>query len=201
MSLWKILFDWNELVSQGTDVAAYAVLALVGSSLFILKLALTLLGGDADADADFDTDLSHAGSSDSAFTFFSLLSILAFFMGAGWMGLAARLNWGLGGLSSSFASAGFGVAMMSFASVLSWGTRRLDKQIEYDVQTAVGRIARVYLTIPARGEGKGQVEVSVSGRRKILQAISTGPGIEAFRDVRVVEARDDEVLVVEPADS
>ena len=75
-----------------------------------------------------------------------------------------------------------------------------DREIDYDVETAVGRTARVYLKIPAKGEGHGEVQVTVSGRQKILRAISNGPQLEAFTDVRIVEARGDETMVVEPAD-
>lgn len=56
----------------------------------------------------------------------------------------------------------------------------------------------MYLTIPAKGQGQGQVEVTVSGRRKIIRAISSGAEIPAFADVTVVAAQDDESLVVEP---
>ena len=56
----------------------------------------------------------------------------------------------------------------------------------------------VYLTIPQRGKGHGQVEVSVSGRKKILRALSVKDEIAAFADVKVLEVRDDQTLVVEP---
>ena len=72
------------------------------------------------------------------------------------------------------------------------------RHIDYDVATAVGHTCRVYLTIPEKGQGHGQVEASVSGRKKIITAISTGPKIAAFADVNVVEARDDGTLIVEP---
>ena len=85
------------------------------------------------------------------------------------------------------------------ASGLSYWARRLDQSIEYDIRTAVGRTGRVYLTIPEKGHGHGQVEVSVSGRRKIVRAVSAGPRLEAFTDVRIVDARDDETLVAGPA--
>ena len=138
----------------------------------------------------FDTDAS--------FSFLSVLSILAFFMGAGWMGLACRLDWNLGRLLSSLIAAGFGFTMMLGASALSYWARRLDQTIEYDLRTAVGRTGRVYLTIPEKGQGHGQVEVSASGRKKVVRAVSTGPRFEAFTDVKIVDTRDDETLVAGP---
>ena len=135
---------------------------------------------------------------DASFTLFSLLSVLAFVMGTGWMGLAARVDWGLGRAPSFLIALGSGFSMMLFASGLMFMTRKLNRNVAYDVGTAVGRTGRVYLTIPTQGKGHGQVEVVVSGRKKILRAQSSGPQIAAFADVKVLEARDDETLIVEP---
>jgi hypothetical protein len=188
--MWDLLLDWPAVVSLGYDAAVYLVMALVGTLLFLIRLAFTYFGdggSDFDLDADFDSDAS--------FSFLSVLSILAFFMGAGWMGLACRLDWDLGRLASSLIAAGFGFTMMLAASGLSHLAKRLNLTIEYDLRTAVGRTARVYLTIPEKGQGHGQVEVSVSGRKKIVPAISDGPRFEAFSDVRIIDVRDDETLV------
>ena len=192
---FELLFDWKKLASYGTDVTIYFMMGLVGTALFVIRLAVSLFTG---ADADFDVADDVDGHGGDSFTFFSLLSILAFFMGAGWMGIACRVDWALGGLLSAFIAAAFGFGMMGLASGLMHLTRRLNQNIRYDVQTAVGRTARVYLTIPKRGEGRGQVQVTVSGRRKVMSAISTGAPINAFTDVLVVETLDDETLVVEP---
>jgi len=56
------------------------------------------------------------------------------------------------------------------------------------------------MTIPKQGAGRGQVEVDVSGRRKTLEAISTGEKLDQFSSVTVVEVRDDQTLVVESTD-
>lgn len=193
--MWDLIFSWPALVALGYDAVVYVVMAFVGTALFLIRLGFAYFGGDGgdlDVDADVDGD---------AFSFLSVLSILGFFMGAGWMGLACRLDWGLGRLTSSLIAAGFGFAMMMAASAMSYYARRLDQTIEYDVKTAVGRTARVYLTIPEKGQGHGQVEVTVSGRKKIIRAVSNGPRLEAFSDVTIVAARDDETLVAGPADA
>lgn len=193
--MWKLLFDWKELADLGTDLVAYSAIALIGTLFFLIRLLMAVLGFDADTDAD--GDLSGAGS-DASFTLFSLLSILAFFMGAGWMGLAARLEWDLPRATSFFLAMGFGGAMMGTASGLMFGLRKMHHESEFDLETAVGRTARAYVNIPAKGKGVGQVEVDVSGRKKIVTAISSGEKIASFSSVRVLEVRDDDVLVVEP---
>jgi len=88
--------------------------------------------------------------------------------------------------------------MMLAASGMSYGARKLNREVEYDLRTAVGRIGRVYLPVPAKGDGHGQVEISVSGRKKIVRAVSAGPRLEAFTDVKIVDARDNDTLIAEP---
>ena len=172
-------------------------MALVGTTFFTLRLLLALFFG---GDTDFDTGDGFDASSDASFHVFSLLSILAFFMGAGWMGLTCRVDWDMGSLASAAASAAFGFGMMLLASGLMLATRKLNRTIEYDLSTAVGKTGRVYMTIPKHGDGRGQVEVDVSGRRKVLEAVTQGARINEFASVRVVEIRDDQTLVVEPLD-
>ncbi|UCE01402.1 MAG: hypothetical protein JSW67_08870 [Candidatus Latescibacterota bacterium] len=189
-----LLLDWKRLVALGTDVTIYFMMGLLATLLFMIRLAISLFAG-TDADFDVDADIGDAGS---GFTFFSTLSILAFFMGAGWMGVACRVDWQLSGLPSAAIASGFGFGMMLLASGLMYLTRRLNRTVRYDPSTAVGRTGRVYMAIPEKGMGRGQVEVSVSGRRKIMAAVSNGASIDAFTDVMVIDAQDDETLVVEP---
>ena len=191
--MWDVIFDWPALLVLGYDAMVYVVMAFAGTLLFLIRLGFASFGGDG---SDFDLDVDF--DSDASFSFVSVLSILGFFMGAGWMGLACRLDWGLNRLSASLIAAGFGFAMMLAASALSFGARRLDQTNEYDMRSAVGCIATVYLPIPEKGQGTGQVQVSVSGRKKVVRAVSAGPRFEAFTEVQIVEARDDATLVAGP---
>lgn len=194
-----LFLDWEAAFAYGTDVVVYLVMAIVGTTFFVLRLLFALFfGGDGDLDTGIDVDVDV--STDASFGFFSLLSILAFFMGAGWMGLTCRVDWEMGSLASAAAAAGFGFGMMALASGLMFGARKLNQTVDYDLQTAVGRTARVYMSIPEKGGGTGRVEVDVSGRRKVLEAISTGERFGEFSSVRVVSVRDDGTLVVEAAD-
>jgi hypothetical protein len=193
----EVLFDWSELVKLGGDAVTYSAMAAIGTILFLLRLIAGLFGGDG---GDFDTDGSFDAGTDASFTMFSLLSVMAFIMGTGWMGLACRIDWGLGRAPSAFMAVGFGVFMMALASGLMFLTRKLNRNIEVEPKSAIGHTGRAYITIPAKGKGKGQVEVSVSGRLKVVDAVSASDEIKAFRDVTVTDARDDGTLVVEPLD-
>jgi hypothetical protein len=194
--MWDVLLNWSELVKLGGDAVTYFLMAAVGTILFLIRLAVALFGGDT---GDFDLDPgTEAGGSDASFTLFSLLSVMAFIMGTGWMGLAARIDWQLSRPVAAFLSVSFGTVMMLLASGMMYLTRKLNREVTYDVHTAVGRTARVYMTIPAKDQGHGQVQVSVSGRLMTLDAVSRGPELAAFADVKVIDARDDQTLVVEP---
>ncbi|MEM9882634.1 MAG: hypothetical protein AAF800_06935 [Planctomycetota bacterium] len=194
MQFLQLLLDWQDLrVQVGVDAVIYAALALAGTALFLLRLGISLIFGGGGGDFDVE-DLDHGGG----FPLISLLSLTAFFMGAGWMGLIARVDWEMSPTPAAFASGGFGFALMLLSASLMFGARKLTQDVTYDVRTAVGRTGQCYMSIPARGEGAGQVRVSVSGRSMIVPAVSEGPAVDAFADVTVVDARDDETLVVRP---
>lgn len=188
-----IFWNWSDLVQLGGDGVTYALMAAVGTLLFLIRLVVAMFAGEA---GDFDVDVE--SGTDASFTLFSLLSVTAFIMGTGWMGLACRFDWDLSRPLSVVIAVGFGVVMMFTASGLMFMTRKLNRTITYDPATAVGKSARVYMKIPAKGKGLGKVQVSVSGRLKTMDAVSAGPMLDAFTDVTVVEVRDDDILIVGP---
>lgn len=189
----KLIFDWYGLLDLGIDATIYFVMAIAGTLFFLMKLGLSFFGGDIDydIDTDFDTD---AGS----YSIFSLLSIIAFMMGAGWMGLIARAAWEVDPLPSGFMAAGFGLMMMFLSATMMWGLAKLNAEPRPNLQTAVGKTAKVYMPIPPKGAGEGQIQVTVSGSLRNITAASVGDAAEAWATVRVVEVRDDGVLMVEP---
>lgn len=186
-----IFLNWSELAQLGGDAVTYSLMAAVGTLLFLIRLTMAMFGGDT---GDFDMDVEPG--SDASFTLFSLLSVMAFIMGTGWMGLACRFDFGLSRPMSVVISVGFGVVMMCLASGMMFMTRKLNRNITYDPETAVGKRARVYMRIPPRGEGHGKVQVSVSGRLMTMDAVSAGPELKAFSDVTVINVRNDQSLVV-----
>jgi hypothetical protein len=200
------------------DSNVYLILAGIGTILFLAKFVLLLLGaGGHDSGMDAlhaggdvtihvgDTGMGHAdvhsdqhSDSTASFQLLSIQSVLGFFMGLGWMGLAMIEQWHYARWPAMAAAFGFGLAMMLLTAVLSFYMRRLDKDPHYDVHSCVGSLGRVYLTIPEKGKGMGQVEVNCSGRRMIIQATSTGPTLAAFTSVKVLAVDDLSHLIVEP---
>lgn len=188
------MFDVEQYLTVGVDAAVYFVLAVGGTAIYVLKLALGFLGG---AEVGFEADDIDAGmDSTAAFSLFSVLSVLAFFMGAGWMGLACRLTWGMGAALSAAAATGFGTALLLATAWMMHGVRKMTHMPRYELKSAIGRTGRVYLTIPPKGQGQGQIEITVSGRRKIMAAVSSGDAIPAFESATIVGIKQGEVLVV-----
>jgi membrane protein implicated in regulation of membrane protease activity len=194
-----ILADWSA-------TAVYWYIAIGATALFVVKMLMTLVGGAFDADADFDADALDVDldgadvdhGSTSAFAFFSVQSILAFLMGFGWMALTAEDSWQLGPVMTFVSGGVFGILLMFLNVYLMFMIRKLNARGNVDLNSCVGRTGRVYLRIPARGDGAGQVEVEVSGRRKVVRALSTGPAIDSFTEVRVVDVKDNREIIVQP---
>lgn len=169
----------------------YTVMALLGTVLYLIKMVLLLVSGDFDADSDL-TEVDGAGDLDGGATFslISIQSILAFFMGAGWIGLACQQEWGMESLPSLLAASGFGFLMMLLSSFLTFKIKSLNSETKVDIREAKDKTGRAYTSIPPKGEGIGQVEITVGGKQQILQAMSTGEKIESFTAVKVIEVDD-----------
>ena len=68
----ELLTDWLSLASVGADAVTYAAMALLGTTLFILRLVVAMFGdilGEFGLEIEADTD--------NSFTLFSLLSVMA----------------------------------------------------------------------------------------------------------------------------
>ena len=190
---------FEEALSKFSDVTVYFFMGAIGTVIFIIKMVLLLVvgvddGGDFDVDAA-DGDLEAHGSD---FSLFSLLSIISFMMGAGWFGYAARIEWDWGHAPAAAGASAFGFALMLFSSMLLWQMKKFNQQGRYNIHTSVGHTGRGYLEIPARGEGTGQVEMDIDGRKSILTAKSSGDAISSFTAVKVLEVQDGDILLVEP---
>ena len=195
MDMLRHIIDFGYLYQQsGLDTAVYAGMALLGTALFVLRMLLMFaLGLDFDGDIDFE-DIEHG----TGFSLFSLQSIIGFFMGAGWAGLAARLEWGLDTPISALIAGGFGIVLMVLSAAMMFAALKLKHEVNYEMDDATGKIGTVYMSIPEKGGGTGQVRVSISGRQMTVDAVSSGEKLEAFTAVRIDEVRGDKVLVVSP---
>jgi len=148
--------------------------------------------GDASA-TDGSAGAHHLDSA-ASFKIFTTQSILAFLMGFGWFGLACRREWELGyPFSVSFAGV-FGFGLMLFTAYLMSQAYRLNAIHTRNLYETLGQEAKVYLTIPEQGRGK--VQVVVSGSLKMIDAVSKSGRIQQFKDVEIVGVEDRSTLIV-----
>jgi hypothetical protein len=102
------------------------------------------------------------------------------------------LSLGLGYVIGFVASLGVGYAVFSLHKLEHDGAIRNFK--------AEGLKGTVYVRIPEAGKGKGQVQVTVSGRLKTFDAISDGPEIPSFKPIVVMSRVDESTLRVCPTE-
>jgi hypothetical protein len=189
----------------------FTIPAVVGTLLFLLRIGMMTAGLD-DSDGGVDVGGLDAGmdaggldgatsadaTSDFAFEFISLQAIAAFCMGAGWGGLGAYRGSNLGVTTSVVIAIGSGLLMMWLLYRIMKAVYGLRGSGNISVRDAVGRMAQVYVTIPAAGQGSGQVQVVIRNALRTMTAVSEGPEIPRQASVRVVRANADNTLVVGP---
>ncbi|MCK4871434.1 MAG: hypothetical protein KAS72_01800 [Phycisphaerales bacterium] len=205
------------------------VLALLGSGVFILRVAMMLTGlaaegvdadlgmdgdlgdmgdigdaGGADAIADVPDGMGDAHRSTHAFQIFSIQTVSAFTMGTGWMGLAAH-HGELGFQPQPFLSILLAVAFGVFVAWLQLWLLRKSRLLEsrgarINPRDAIGKAGQVYMRIPEENTGQGKVRVNISGSLRIMPAVTDGSAIESFTSISVKSARSDGVLIVAPTD-
>ncbi len=186
---------------SGIDTVFF-LCAAVGGALFLLRVALVFIGfdGDADVDGDIDADgidIGHGGH-DMGAGMLSFTGLTAFFMLFGVTGLVMRLEQHLSGMVSSAVAFVVGVFTMWLVAKLLRAVYRLRSSGNVEMRNAVGAEGRVYLTIPA--SGRGQVEVTVQSRLRVVDAVAERPvELKTGTHVRVVRVIEGNVLVVEKA--
>ncbi len=186
---------------------------IVATVLLVLQLALTLLGlgGDHDLAGDHEVGLGD-GPLDMAHTevghdvstdhtpgpgLLSLRTILAFFVGFGWGG-AFLLRLGLPTWVAVLGALGIGGAFFLLVFWLMGLIYSLAESGTIDLRNAVGQTGTVYLPIPPRRSGQGQVQVRVQGRLRELPAMTdAAERLPTGTLVRVVAMLTSEVVLVE----
>lgn len=169
--------------------------AIASSVVFVIQAVLTLIGMDStDIDVDFDgPDTMDLGGGLSLFT---VKNFVNFFLGFGWAGVSFRSL-----IDSDFlltlAAVGVGSLFVLVFVLLMKQLLKLETNGAFKPEYCVGKIADVYLRIPAGGAGEGKVQVSVNGSVYELSAYTEGEEIPTGFKVRVVEAPESGALKVE----
>lgn len=170
--------DW--IPREWTMQVAYALCAVVGGLVVLLQLALGLLAGDS-GEADLDLDLD----TDAGLHLFSVRTVSAFltiFGLVGWIGTLEGWPRGWTFLASLLA----GSSVLLLVALLLRMQRKLHSSGNMDAQSAVGKVARVYLSIPGGGKGSGKITVVAQGRTNEYAAFTRGKALATGSEVRVL---------------
>jgi len=172
-------------------------IALPATIIFLIQLIITLTtGGDTDIDGAGDHDGDFSGDHGDGMHIFSVKSILAFLMFYGWGGLAAiekgmHVWWGVSGISLIL-----GIIMMLFTAWIFFMLLKLQSSGTLNINNALGKEAEVYLTIPAKKNGNGKVQIIIQNGYKTLDAVTEDTeDIHTGSFVEVIDVLND-ILVV-----
>jgi hypothetical protein len=148
----------------------------LGASVFLVLQIITLLFGIGET-GETEIDLSGDGEADATvdladgFHLFTLRGLVAFFAIGGWTGLAlADISTGLS-IAGALLSGTLALVAMAF---LMRAIMQLRSSGNIDNAKAIGKIADVYLTIPAKGNGAGKINLTLEERFVEINAIQEG---------------------------
>ncbi len=177
-----------------TLLQVFWVIALVASVVFVIQFILTLVGMDhSDIDVDFDGD----GTMDlgDGMNLFTIKNLFGFFVGFGWAGVCLYDS-----INNDFVriliALIVGILFVMMFVVIYKQTRKMDRNGAFDINDCIGKTASVYLRIPAGGEGKGKVQISINGSVHEIDALTDEDAIPSGQNVKIVEIVDSETLKV-----
>lgn len=184
------------------DNLFFSVPAVAGTVFFAIRLILSF-AGMGEWDGDLDTPHADAAGADphhstELFKFLSIQSIAAFLMGFGWGGLGGLRGAGWDFGSSLISAVVGGILMVWLLTWLLKLVHDLQSSGTVSIQSALDAEGDVYLTVPQRGKGFGQVRVIVNDRQRTYNAISEDDAIPTNSRVKVARVNEDNTLTVRP---
>ena len=177
----------------------FVAIGAISSLILTIQMVLSLIGGAAEGvEADFDIG---DGGEGGATGILSIRSIGAFFTGFGWAGAAALQN-GLETGGATFIGTIVGSIFLGLIVYLMSYLHSLREEGTLNYKNCIGEVGSVYLPIPPRRKGMGQIEVMVQGRLRIVKVVTDHEKKIANQTaVRVTELVDQQTLLVSPLEN
>jgi hypothetical protein len=175
----------------------YWASTIIGGTLFLLRLIMLFVGGDAGehgVESALDAAGEHADA-DISFQLLSIQGLTSFFMMFGLVGLAL-LRADLPILVTVVGGMVAGLVTVAITGLIFTQMKRLQTEGTINIQNTIGKEGSVYLTIPK--SGSGQVQIIVQGSLKIFDAVSSNKTLIATGEkVHVVGVAGGNTLIVE----
>ena len=165
-------------------------LGAVSSIILFLQMIIILIGG-----SDLDFELGEVGEG-GATGIFSIRSIGSFFTGFGWTGAMFLQNQHSVGVATLAGTIVGSLILAGFLGLMRWlHSFKTDGTVNYE--NAIGNVGTVYIPIPPKRKGMGQIQVDVQGRLSTVDAVSDSEEkIENRTPVRVDSLVDARTLLV-----
>jgi len=184
------LNEWWDALSLPLKI--YWSIAIPFTFLFLLQLALTLLGGEHDDVHAHDASLDHG----FGFQFFTLKNLIGFFTLFGWVGIAS-IDSGMPVMMTLILASVGGLAMMFVMGFVAYILARANVDGTMKISKAIGEVGEVYLTIPGNRTNVGKVQVMVQGSLRTLEALTDDEqDIPTGKVIRVRQIVNDSILLV-----
>ncbi len=170
----------NEWWAAMPSILHFFYIVAFGSSLvLVIMLLLNMIGlshGDTDLGAVGGHDISPVGGAhlldhDTGLSWLSVRTLLAFLVGFGWGGVMVWEATGNTALTIISATL-IGAIFMFIVFWLMNAIFKLRDSGNINFANAIGKVATVYITIPPKREGSGQVQVTVQGRLREASALT-----------------------------
>jgi len=181
---------WEFYINYDPAMRTFVGIGAVSSIVLFIQMIVILIGG-----SDLDFDLGEVGEG-GATGIFSIRSIGSFFTGFGWTGAMFLQNDHSVGVATLAATLVGSLILVGFLSLMRWlHGFKTDGTVNYE--NAVGNVGTVYIPIPPKRKGMGQIQVDVQGRISTVDAVSDSEEkIENRTPVRVESLVDKRTLLV-----
>ncbi len=181
---------WEFYINYDPAMRTFVGIGAVSSIVLFIQMIVILIGG-----SDLDFDLGEVGEG-GATGIFSIRSIGSFFTGFGWTGAMFLQNDHSVGVATLAATLVGSLILVGFLSLMRWlHGFKTDGTVNYE--NAVGNVGTVYIPIPPKRKGMGQIQVDVQGRLSTVDAVSDSEEkIENRTPVRVESLVDKRTLLV-----
>jgi len=189
---------WNSLTGLQQ---IFACIGIPATLVLVVQTVLLLFGiGDGDSDMDMDVDpdgFDITDGGDGGLMLFSVRGIVAMFCVAGWSGVVF-VDLGIAPIPSIFLAILCGVAALFGIAYLMKAVLKLQSSGNIQIGTAVGKTGEVYIPIPAKGQGRGKINITVQDRFIEIDDITRADEtLKTGETVRVVSTDEAGLVVVE----
>lgn len=195
------MIDWWNGLELAQQI--FALIAIPSTLILVLQTILQLIGVGDDSPEDVDgdgvpDDIPDDVSADDGLSVFSVRGILSMLCITGWLGVGL-LETALPDWVAVAIAVAAGIATLIGMAFLMRGVYMLQSSGNVDIANAIGKVAQIYIPIPANGSGSGKVTITIQEKFCEYPAITTvDDTLKTGAYVRVVAVSESGVLVVEP---